>query len=331
MVDVVLVLEKLQEINLVRLHKITGNYYTIYCPFHNGGQERRPSCGVAIREEFRNKRRYPAGFCHCFTCGYAKTLPDFISDLLKEHSITQTGLEWLQANIPGFTQETEYELLVPDNLMSALNDKFAVDYMLSLQKKKQEYITEEELQTYRFTVPYMYQRRLNDWAIEKYDIGFDPNHIPPGRKKALPCITFPVRDIHGNTLFMCRRSIEGKYFNYPEGVNKPVYGIYELSPNASTVLICESCINAITAAIYGYHAVALLGTGNAYQIQQLKELGVRNFVICLDGDDAGSRGTAKLKKALSSTALVWTITMPSGKDINDCTKDEFDLLYADKE
>ena len=112
MVDVVLVLEKLQEINLVRLHKITGNYYTIYCPFHNGGQERRPSCGVAIREEFRHKRRYPAGFCHCFTCGYAKTLPDFISDLLKEHSITQTGLEWLQANIPGFTQETEYELLV---------------------------------------------------------------------------------------------------------------------------------------------------------------------------------------------------------------------------
>lgn len=331
MVDVVLVLEKLQEINLVRLHKITGNYYTIYCPFHSGGQERRPSCGVAIREEFRNKRRYPAGFCHCFTCGYAKTLPDFISDLLKEHSITQTGLEWLQANIPGFTQETEYELLVPDNLMNALNDKFAVDYMLSLHKKKHEYITEEELQTYRFTVPYMYERKLTDDVIARYDVGFDANWVPKGRKNPIPCLTFPIRDKQGNVLSIYRRSIQGKFFAAPEGEEKPVYGIDMIPPGCKSLCICESIINALTLVSWGYYAIALLGTGTPYQVQQLKELGVRDFVLCLDGDDAGRKGTNRLKRQLSTTAMIWVVDIPEGKDVNDLDKETFDKLYLERE
>lgn len=331
MVDVVLILEKLEEINLVRLHKITGNYYTIYCPFHNGGQERRPSCGVLIKEEYRNRRRYPAGFAHCFTCGYAKTLPEFVSDLLKAHSITQTGIEWLQQNIPGFTQETEYELLVPDNLMDSLNDKFAVDYIRSLQKHQQVYITEEELQNYRFIVPYMYERKLTDDVIAKYDVGFDANWIPEGRKKPIPCLTFPVRDKQGNVLFIYRRSIQTKFFSAPEGTEKPIYGIDMIPKDCKSLCICESIINALTLVSWGYNSVALLGTGTPYQIQQLKELGIHDFVLCLDGDEAGQRGTARIKRQLSTTAMIWTVNIPSGKDVNDLDKATFDKLYLERE
>ena len=115
------------------------------------------------------------------------------------------------------------------------------------------------------------------------------------------------------------------------GVTKPVYGIYELPKDCKSVIVCESVFNALTAVVYGYNAVALLGTGNQYQIDQLKKLGVREFTICLDGDEAGRKGTEKLKKALSGVGMVWTIQMPVDKDVNDCTKEEFDKFYASRE
>lgn len=331
MLDVVPILEKLQEINLIKLHKVTGSYYTIYCPMHNNGNERRPSCGVLIREEYRNGQKYPAGFVHCFTCGYVNTLPGLITDLLKARSITQTGVEWLIANIPGFVDVPEFELLVPDNLMNDLSDKFAVNYVRSLIETPVSYVSEEELSRYRYTVPYMYERKLTDEIISKFDIGFDANWIPTGRKRPVPCITFPVRDRQGRTLFIYRRAIDTKFFSAPDGSQKPVYGIDMVPKGTKELFITESIINALTLWTWGYTAVALMGTGNPYQLSQLKELGVREIVLCMDGDEAGSKATQRLKRALSSTALVWAVNMIPGKDVNDLTKSEFDELYVNRE
>ena len=66
-------------------------------------------------------------------------------------------------------------------------------------------------------------------------------------------------------------------------------------------------------------------------MNQLKRLGCKEFVICFDGDEAGRRGTEKLRRQLSSSAIVWSIKMFEGKDVNDCTPEEFRQLYADKE
>ena len=75
-----------------------------------------------------------------------------------------------------------------------------------------------------------------------------------------------------------------------------------------------------------------MGTGNAYQIDQLKRLGIQEFVLCMDPDDAGRRGAKKLKNALKSVALVWNISLPDGKDLNDLeSKAEFDYYYSMKE
>lgn len=329
MVDVEVILEKLQSFGFIRIHKQVGDYMQIYCPFHSDGNERKPSCGVLLNEQFKNGRRYPQGWTHCFTCGYAESLPDMISDLLKLKSISQTGIDWLIQNIPGFQAdfEADYQQLIPDNLMNALTDNFAVQYLQSLTQPEVEYVSEAELASYRFTIPYMYERRLTDEIIDKFDVGYDANWVAPGRKTPTPCVTFPVRDKDGHTLFFCRRSVQGKFFNYPTDVTKPVYGLYELPPNCKSVIICESCFNALTCWVYGRPAVALLGTGNSYQIQQLKELGVQEFILAFDPDDAGRRATNKLKKALKSVAIVWSfVGIPPGKDINDLTKEEFDAL-----
>lgn len=330
MADVMDVLKMLESNGLLRLSKRTGNYMQVYCPIHSDGNERKPSCGVLLVDEVRNGRKYPAGFFHCFSCGFAKKLPDAISEILKGKSMSQSGLDWLKENVPsfsGYDSDFDIDYLIPTSTMQTVLSKFAVDYVISKTKPVTHYVSEEELARYRYTVPYMYERKLTDELIEKFDIGFDGTWIPEGKTKPIPCITFPVRDKNGNTLFICRRSIKGKLFNYPKGVTKPVYGLYELPKDVKSVVICESCFNALTSWRYGRPAVALLGTGNPYQIQQLKELGVSEFILALDPDDAGRRGTEKLKNALRSSALVYEfVGIPSGKDINDLTEDEFNAL-----
>lgn len=329
--DVLQILDKLESVELIRQNRKAGNYMSIYCPFHGDGQERRPSCGVLLEDEYRNGTRYKAGWFHCFACGYANTMENAVTDLLKNHNMTQSGIDWLSENIPGFTYELEYEPLIPKDIMETLTSKYAVKQIQELTEAPKTFVSEEELAKYRFTVPYMYERKLTDEIIAEYDVGVDMNWIPPGRKKPVPCITIPVRDIHGRTLFFCRRSIAGKLYNYPEKVTKPVFGIDRIPENCKSLIICESAINALTARVYGYNAVALLGTGNSYQMRQLRELGVHEFVLCMDGDEAGRRAANKLKANLCKVGLVWTVNMPDGKDLNDCTKEEFDELYSSRE
>ena len=330
--QVISAVDVLDEHGLIRKNRITGQWYQIYCPIHGGGQEKKPSCGILLEDQYKNGQMYPAGLVHCFSCGYAKSIQNMVSDVLKARNMSGSGMDWLKEHIPGLDINVqELESLIPSDIMGAVIDRHAAESLRARILSKPQYVSEQELATYRYTVPYMYQRRLTDAVIDKYDVGYDGNFIPPGRKKALPCVTFPVRDLTGKTLFLCRRSIEGKFFHYPEGVTKPVYGIYELPKDCRSVIICESVFNALTAVVYGYNAVALLGTGNSYQIDQLRKLGVREFVLCLDGDEAGRKGAQKLKNALSNSAVIWTITMPVDKDLNDCTKEEFDLLYHQKE
>lgn len=325
--DVIQVLQKLSDLNLIRLNKPIGSWYSIYCPIHNDGQERRPSCGVLLHEEVRNGQRYPEGWVHCFACGLAKTLPDLIGEILKNKNITtQSGLEWLKENIPGF-EEQEFDYLLPRDLVQELNSSFAVDYVKGRTLKPTAYVSEDELQKYRFTVPYMYERRLTDEVIEKFDVGVDLKYIPNNRIKPVPCITFPVRDISGNTLFVYRRAIKTKNFYMPQGIEKPIYGLYELPSSTSSVIICESIFNALTCYVYGYPAIALFGTGTQPQIQTLQRMGIKEFILGLDPDEAGARGQAKLRRALKSTAVIRSLEYLDNRDINELEKEEFlDLL-----
>lgn len=330
--DVVGILRKLEELHLIRLNQQNDEWYSIYCPFHSNGQEKRASAGVLMRPKVKGGVKYPEGLVHCFTCHYAKSLPDAITDLLHDKHISKTGLEWLKENIAGFDiEDAEIDYLLPRELVETIEAQYAVKQVQSLLNQNiTQYVSEEELARYRFTVPYMYERKFTDEAIALYDIGFQADWIPPGRKNPIPCITIPVRDLQGRTLFLCRRSIEGKIYNYPKDVLKPVFGIDVLPSNCKSVVVCEGAINAITAHIYGYNAVALLGTGTQYQINSLKRLGLQSIVLCLDGDEAGRNAAAKLKRALSKNCIVWTMNMPLGKDVNDCTKEEFDEIYKNR-
>ena len=169
----------------------------VQCPYHKNGQERRPSAGM----------RKSDGLFHCMACGETHTLQEVISYCFGKDDILGTwGWNWLLKNFASINVEERKDV--------------DLDFNRNLCITKQvEYVSEEELDSYRYFHPYMYKRGLTDEVIELFDIGFD---------RSSDTITFPVRDLHGHCLFIARRSIHTKYFNYPKGIEKPLYGLYEI-------------------------------------------------------------------------------------------------------
>ena len=282
------------------------------CPIHSNGQERKPSCGISTTPI----RDTPAGTVHCFTCGYTATLEEMVSHCFGKDDLGNYGREWLIKHFLTVSIENRKDI--------------SLDVSRGSKSIEMNYISEEELDSYRYYHPYMYQRKLTDEVIEKFDVGYD-NHFElkdkDGKvKQVLRCLTFPVRDKNGNTLFIARRSIDVKFFHYPAGVNKPVYGIYELPDDAEEVIVCESILNALTCWVYGKYAVALNGLGTEYQYTQLKKLPARKLIIALDPDAAGQRASERLKKELGAVKIVTQYDIPIGKDLNDLNQSEFKNL-----
>ena len=286
------------KIPLLRDVKDTPDNIMVTCPYHKNGQERRPSAGIKKSD----------GTFHCFTCGEVHTLQELISYCFGHYDdiVGMFGWNWILKNF----------------LTVQVEDRKGLDLDLvrNSSKTEKKYVSEEELDTYRFYHPYMWKRKMTPEIVEIFDIGYD---------KQNQSITFPVRDITGKCLFVARRSVNTKFFNYPAGAEKPVYGLYELSQlkeYPSEVIICESMIDAITCWVYGKYAVALNGLGNELQFKQLRDMPCRKFILATDNDDAGRAARVRLRKYIKSKILTEFVFPKDKKDINDLSKEEFDSL-----
>lgn len=328
MADELSVLQELQNqlamngIHRFKKFKVITDHIQFCCPFHKDGQESKPSCGITTKDiKYGDGRVVKAGSVHCFTCGKTCNLSEMISYLFGRDDFGAFGDEWLLRNFVTVQYENRDSL----QINFERNKK--------TEKPKIEYVSEEELDSYRYTHPYMYKRKLTDEVIEMFDVGYDKDFLlksDNGTEFHLKCVTFPVRDITGGTLFIARRCINSKVFHYPKGVEKPVYGLYELyhyyKEFPKEIIICESIFNCLTCYVYGKPACALNGTGTPYQMKQLLELPCRKFILGLDPDDAGNRGRQKIRKAIGRNKIITEYIIPKGKDINDLTKEEFDNL-----
>ena len=282
--------------------KDVGDNIMITCPFHKDGDERRPSCGVSNID----KEETPAGTVHCFTCGATMFIDKLVSYLLNFDDSGEEGRKWLLSNFD-ISHNRKIEIKI---------DK---DCRLKKEVNK-DIISEALLKEYRFYHPYMFKRGLTEEIIEKYDIGYD---------KYSDTITFPIRDVCGDCVFLAKRSVKGKMFILPSGLNKPLYGIYELDYSKPDTFIVESFFNALTLAKWGYNAIAMMGTGSSSQYKLINQLPFRTIRICLDGDLAGKLGTKKLFNNISKNKIVYSHNMIDGKDVNDLTEEEFNNLIVE--
>lgn len=273
-------------------YREAGEYLLVQCPYHKFGLERKPSA------QFRKSD----GLFYCHACKETHSL-----DSVVNHCLGVNGRQWLLENFDG-----------------SANGSRALAFNIGKETKKEapKYVDKEILKNFRYIHPYVTGRGIDVETIRKFDIGFDKDNN---------AITFPVRDKNGNILFIGTRSINTKFYHYPEGIEKSVYGLYELyreirlGKQIDSVYICEGPFNMWSAYTYGKYALSLLGTGSTYQREQLKRSSIRHFILALDPDDAGRKGTEKLLKALDNKFVEITI-IPEGKDINDLTKEEFNNL-----
>lgn len=289
---------EINQIHLLHTMRDTPDNVMVCCPYHKGGQEKRPSAGI----------RKTDGTFHCFACGETHSLQEVISHCFgKDNDIIGVfGWEWILKNFLTVGIESR--------------KKIELDLSRKAPTNSTQYISESELDTYRVYHPYMWKRKMTPEVVDIFDIGYDAE---------TQSITFPVREESGKCLFVARRSVNTKFFNYPAGVEKPVYGLYELrqlETYPDEVIICESMIDAITCWVYGKYAVALNGLGNELQFRQLRAMPCRKFILGTDNDTAGKSARKRLRNYIRDKLITEYILPDGKKDINDLSQEEFNTL-----
>lgn len=271
-----------------------GDNIAVTCPIHKGGFENKPSCMV-----YANKNnRVEYGQTHCFVCNYSAKLPRFIEDCFGEQD--GFGKEWLEERYGDIFIDKPIEFPI---------------FGETEEKKEQNYLDESILNEFDYYHPYMWKRKLTKDVVDKFHVGYDKKH---------KSITFPVWDDKGNLVMITERSVLSKHFFIPNGVQKPVYLLnFIKKENIKTVMVVESQLNALTAWSYGIPAVALFGTGSSYQYDILKKSGIRSYILCFDGDEAGRKGAKRFMQNMKKNVFITDMEMPLGKDVNDMEKDEF--------
>lgn len=282
--------------------KKTKTNIVVTCPFHKNGNERTPSCSINAVDDID----VPYGAYHCWSCGARGNLTKFVTKCLETN--TKIAEDWLVSNFSN-SLITQVDILPfidekPTQLKEVeLSDDFLSDF---------EYDNQEALEYL------IVKRKLSVEVINYFKIGYDPPS---------DSITFPIWDEYGRLVGISRRNLHTKYFSFPKLNNKPVYLLDTIKRfGYDTLYITESQINALTLWGWRFPAVALFGTGSNYQYKLLNKCGVKNVVLCLDGDVAGRSGIRKLLNALSKDIIITVVKIPDGKDVNDLTKEEFRRL-----
>ena len=321
-------------IPLIQKYKEGPTHIQICCPYHNNGMERRPSAGI----------RKEDGMFHCFACNEVHSLQEVISYCFGyvDDVVGKFGWQWLLKNFATIEVEERKDVEL-DFRRSERNSRMVRNFCGSdtldsgSNDNLRQNVPESELDKYRYIHPYMYKRGLTDEIIELFDIGYDAS---------TDCITFPIKDINGNCLFVARRSVKTKWFNYPEGVEKPLYGLYEINQQTlklaskdykdvntivrksimyypKEIIVCESMLDALSFWTVGKYAVALNGLGNELQFQQLRDLLCRKIILATDMDERGLAARKRIRQNMQNRKIVTEYMFPKGrKDANECTKEE---------
>ena len=261
---------------LLRDQNNTGSDVMVTCPFHKGGHERKPSCGVSLREKVTPDKTYEAGTVHCYTCGYTADLPTFIKDLFGMDNAME-GFKWLVAHYNYSTndrEEIQFNFFRGEDggQVAAMDEGEVESYHRNLMNssKAQEYLK---------------GRCVSRDVMEIYNLGFDPQE---------DVVLFPVYTRRGEVLFYKSRSLKGKRFFNAKEVDKTaaVYGLYQTLeaeiPADTEIWLVESEIDALSLVSRGYLAWAFMGSDisdNSFILNQQQQVqrksGMESEIPCI--------------------------------------------------
>lgn len=205
---------------------------------------------------------------NCFSCGSRGTLEDLVADIV--------GCTYLEAT--DFLEGIGYYQL-----------DFIYDEALKFELKKEEG-----------------EKVLPEILLSQFTKVENVYETYEGTVDERECIIFPIRNIEGQLVGATARSKEGRWHKNLWHIAKKFYLMGENEVKGSCPLvIVEGPKDMIAIKKSGYNnAVALMGVEvSDFQIAKLLIL-ADDFVVWLDKDEAGKRGTGKLVEALEPLANV---------------------------
>lgn len=298
----------------LRLVKIKDEFVAAACPFHKGGQERRPSFWI-------NRHNGEWG---CFAC------PESGSDLrflLKRLGASSRALE---AALDSAQEEAKkHEHVEKAKKRRKARAEFRGEHILP----------EALLGVYDWCPVRLLEEGFEEETLRMHDIGFDR-----GRER----ITFPIRDVFGNLIGISGRTVQEngypKYKVYEgwtekDGVRYPgelgewfpeysatnirdhlwrghfVYdAIYQ--GHSNQLIIVEGYKAAMWLVQHGWaNTVALMGARMSYAQERLiRRMGTETWIF-LDNNEAGITGTQSIGDRLgNATFPVYLSSYPSEFD-----------------
>jgi DNA primase len=299
-IDKIDVLEILRNYDLNPKVSVTGNA-NFCCPFHG---EKNPSCGMKIN----------TGLWKCFACGLAGNLTSFVAEFEKltlEEAEKKIRQRWIE-KIPDVTSLVE----TVQKIMSHKEDEYEQDAIYP------RWI----LSKYTNEVSYMSSRGLTPQTCEFFNVVYDPNT----KYQGFPCYN-EKKQLVGVT---GRNTQNGEPRYFPLIRFKKSHFIYNFEKinKDESVIAVEGEINVMAMHQKGYpNTIAFLGAGiSTYQIELMKNSGIKNLIIFFDTDSAGKHGTKLLYQNLWLYMKIKIIQDHEG-DAADLSKDQIDILIKNAE
>lgn len=290
---------------LNHVRKVNSNLM-VTCPYHKGGQEKSPSCGILLSDRTSHEKVHKAGTVHCFTCGETHSLEEMISHLYGKHDKGAYGKEWLMEN---------FNILSTDEIL--FNYEFTVEQPTKTVEYKQ----------YKQYHPYFASRGISEAVAEAFDLGYDDFH---------DSVVLPHFDKSGHCIMLIKRSITEHVYLNSAGASKTdsVYGIHmvyrklDKLVNCPYIYIVEGAFDVLRMWQNGYPAVGILQASiSDYQLELIRKLPFRKVVVATDNDEAGRRVAYQLAGRLAKHKEVYLMKYPAGrKDPGEMTDKELENL-----
>lgn len=157
---------------------------------------------------------------------------------------------------------------------------------------------------------YLHGRGLDDAVIARCGLRFEKGRV-----------VIPWRDLNGSEVYWTSRgTIETDRYKNKPGARPPVYAPDGLAWESMTLFVFEGQIDAITAAMADFPAVAL--AGSTLTEEAVRWLSERDrLVFCFDRDEAGGKLRADVLHKLAGRVELFEVVLPGdANDLNDVAR-----------
>lgn len=280
----------------VAKYTVSGKNANFLCPFHD---DSNPSCGMNIEN----------GLWKCFACGEQGNIIQFIQKL-EDCTYKEAEDIVYEKYVDKVPDISNFEEAIAAIMAPAFEDH-------EVQPTFPEWLLSKFPQDWT----YMKQRGLSEDTLRFFNIVYDPTTKFAG---------IPVYDMEGRLVGVSGRNTEGNEPKYKPLIRFKkshfVFNVHNIDITKPVIGV-EGEINAMMLHQHGYpNSVAFFSAGvTKGQIEIMRNLGIKEFIIFFDSDDAGDIGAEKLFTGLWRNMVVKKVEDHIG-DPADMTKQQVEQL-----